>query len=279
MRTVALRRLDSELVRRSLAKSRAAAADMIQEGRVRVSGEVKRKPASQVDTAWPIVVAESVSGEEYVSRGAHKLIGALEALGDQAPEIKGKVCLDAGASTGGFTDVLLRRGAKSVLAVDVGYGQLAWQLRQDPRVVVMERTNIRYLQPSDLEVVPEVIVGDLSFISLKLIIPALLMCAPNADFLLMVKPQFEVGKGQLGAGGVVRDVDLRVKAVVGVAQFAADLGMTVWAIEPSPLPGPAGNVEYFLAMSTDGSRTPILDFQEAARSAILRGPGGDTRGK
>ncbi len=268
---MALRRLDSELVRRNLAKSRAQAQALIAAGAVKVSGQVARKPATQIDTGAPVVVTEPPT-DDYVSRGAHKLLGALDALGSQAPKIVGRRCLDAGASTGGFTDVLLRQGADSVVAVDVGYGQLAWRLRSDPKVQVLERTNIRYLEAEQVAPAPELVVGDLSFISLELIIPALLRCAPEADYLLMVKPQFEVGKSALGKGGVVRDPQQRADAVTKVAEFAASQGLVVWAIEASPLPGPAGNVEYFLAMSGGGDRTPILDLAAAAKSAVERGP-------
>ena len=268
---MALRRLDSELVRRGLARSRASARELVEAGRVRVSGQVARKVATQVDMAAPVLVTEAAH-DEYVSRGAHKLLGALDQLGDDAPQIRGRRCLDAGASTGGFTDVLLRRGAESVVAVDVGYGQLAWSLRENPAVEVLERTNIRSLTPEMVAPAPQLVVGDLSFISLQLVIPPLLECAPDADFLLMVKPQFEVGKGQLGKGGVVRDPAQRAAAVESVARFATTQGLHVWAIEPSPLPGPAGNVEYFLAMSCDPARTPLPDLAEAAASAVERGP-------
>lgn len=267
---MALRRLDSELVRRGLARSRGQAAELIGSARVKVSGQIAAKSSTQVDMAAPILVLESENQADYVSRGAYKLLGALEALGDRAPRVQGRRCLDAGASTGGFTDVLLRRGAASVVAVDVGYGQIAWSLRQNPRVEVLERTNIRYLQPEQVAPAPQLVVGDLSFISLELVIPALLRCAPDADFLLMVKPQFEVGKDQLGQGGVVRDPTLRAAAVASVARFSSEQGLRVWAIEPSPLPGPAGNVEYFLAMSAHAD--PLADLGAAAQSAILRGP-------
>ena len=190
-----LRRIDSELVRRGLAKSRATAAQMIEDGRVKLDGQIVLKPARQMDPAQAIVVEES-DDPEYVSRGAHKLAGALDALGDKAPLIEGRRALDAGASTGGFTDVLLRRGAASVVAVDVGYGQLAWKLQSDPRVEVHDRTNVRTLDPASVAPAPELVVGDMSFISLTLVLPALVAAAaPHADFLLMVKPQFEIGKG------------------------------------------------------------------------------------
>lgn len=195
-----LRRIDSELVRRGLAKSRSAAAQMIEDGRVKLDGQIVLKPARQMDPAQAIIVEES-DDPEYVSRGAHKLAGALDALGDKAPLIEGRRALDAGASTGGFTDVLLRRGAASVVAVDVGYGQLAWKLQSDPRVEVHDRTNVRTLDPASVAPAPELVVGDMSFISLTLVLPALVAAAaPDADFLLMVKPQFEIGKERLGHG-------------------------------------------------------------------------------
>lgn len=195
-----LRRIDSELVRRGLAKSRSVAAQMIEDGRVKLDGQVVVKPARQMDPAQAILVEES-DDPEYVSRGAHKLAGALDALGDKAPVIEGRRALDAGASTGGFTDVLLRRGAASVVAVDVGYGQLAWKLQSDPRVEVHDRTNVRTLDPASVAPAPELVVGDMSFISLTLVLPALVAAAaPHADFLLMVKPQFEIGKERLGHG-------------------------------------------------------------------------------
>lgn len=269
---VSRRRLDAELVRRSKAKSREAAQGLIESGRVTVDGQIATKSANQVSTSAAIEILGGAAEEEYVSRGAHKLLGALERLGERAPCIEGKRCLDAGASTGGFTDVLLQKGAESVVAVDVGYGQLAWKLRNDPRVEVLERTNIRYLEPDQVGTAPQLVVGDLSFISLKIIMPALLRCAPQADYLLMVKPQFEVGKGRLPKGGVVRDPSMRAQAVADVAHCAQDLGFKVWAIEPSPLPGPAGNVEYFLAMSTDPSHPQLEDLDAAARTAVEVGP-------
>ena len=185
-----LRRIDSELVRRGIAPSRSSAARMIEEGRVKLDGQVVLKAARQMDPAQAIVVAESDEAD-YVSRGAHKLAGVLDALGDRAPRIRGRRALDAGASTGGFTDVLLRRGAASVVAVDVGYGQLAWKLQADPRVEVHDRTNVRTLDPAAVAPAPDLVVGDMSFISLTLVLPALVAAAaPDADFLLMVKPQF-----------------------------------------------------------------------------------------
>jgi len=237
-------RLDAELVRRGLARSREQAAELIAGGRVSVSGLVAGKPASQVarDTA---ITVRAGDGPDYVSRGGHKLAGALAAFG--ALTVTGRRCLDAGASTGGFTDVLLRAGAGHVVAADVGYGQLAWSLRTDPRVTVLERVNVRELQPEQVAPPPGVVVADLSFISLATPLPALVRCVtPDADFVLLVKPQFEVGRGRVGAGGVVRDPALRAEAVAGVAAAAAGHGLGTAGVVASPLPGPAGNVEYFL---------------------------------
>ena len=194
-------RLDSELVRRGLARSREQAQELVAAGRVSVSGSVASKSATQVEPAAPIVVREVSDDPGYASRGAHKLAGALAAFADLT--VAGRRCLDAGASTGGFTDVLLRAGAAHVVAVDVGYGQLVWALRQDPRVTVRDRTNVRGLTLADLDDQPaELVVADLSFISLALVLPALRACATDdADFVLMVKPQFEVGRDGAGLRG------------------------------------------------------------------------------
>ncbi len=197
------------------------------------------------------------------------MIGALDAF-DVA--VDGRRCLDAGASTGGFTDVLLRRGASEVVAVDVGYGQLIWRLQNDPRVHIFDRTNVRTMVPDDVGGPAELIVADLSFISLALVLPALTGCAaPGADVIPMVKPQFEVGKDRLGAGGVVRDPALRAEAVAAVAVAAGRLGWGVAGVVASPLPGPSGNVEFFLHLRTDAA----LDGEhtsELIRKAIEEGP-------
>ena len=259
-------RLDAELVRRGLARSRQQAAELIASGRVSVAGLVAGKPASQVARDVPITVADA-SGPEYVSRGGHKLAGALAAFGELS--VTGRRCLDAGASTGGFTDVLLRAGAGHVVAVDVGYGQLAWSLRSDPRVTVLDRVNVRELRPEQVAPPPSLVVADLSFISLATPLPALVACAaPDADFVLLVKPQFEVGKGRVGAGGVVRDPALRAEAVSGVARAAAELGLGTAGTVASPLPGPAGNVEYFLWLRRGA---PPLGEREL-QQAIADGP-------
>ena len=212
-----------------------------------MSGVVARKSATAVGTDVALVVTDGPAGTDFVSRGGHKLQGALTAFLPLGLQVSGRRALDAGASTGGFTDVLLRAGAREVVAVDVGYGQLAWSLQQDARVRVLDRTNVRELTPELTGGRVDLVVGDLSFISLALVIDALVgVVEPQGDLVLMVKPQFEVGKELVGKGGVVRDPDVRAAAVVGVADRAAALGWGARAVTTSPLPGPAGNVEYFL---------------------------------
>jgi len=242
-------RLDAELVRRGLARSREHAVSLIVEGRVTVAGQSASKPATGVSADAPVVVRTDPDAPSWVSRGAHKLIGALTAF---PVAVEGRRALDAGASTGGFTEVLLSRGAREVVAVDVGYGELAWSLRTDDRVLVHERTNVRELTPASIGGPVELVVADLSFISLRLVLPALTSCAgPGADLLPMVKPQFEVGRDRLGAGGVVRDLGHRADAVATVARAAAELGWGTAGVVASPLPGPAGNVEFFLWLRRD----------------------------
>ncbi|MFC0627269.1 TlyA family RNA methyltransferase [Kribbella deserti] len=261
-------RLDAELVRRGLARSREHAGELIAAGRVKVSGTVASKPATGVGADAPILVDTSEMDDPgYASRGAHKLVGALEAF--QELTVTGKRCLDAGASTGGFTDVLLRNGAEHVFAVDVGYGQLVWALQTDERVTVMDRTNVRTLSPEALGEQVELVVSDLSFISLTLVLPALIsVTQPEGDLVLMVKPQFEVGKERLGKGGVVRDPELRADAVRGVAAKATTLGWGIAGVAASPLPGPSGNVEYFLWIRRSA---PPLD-ETMLRMAVEQGP-------
>ena len=242
---VTRRRLDAELVRRGLARSREHAVELVTVGRVVLAGQVAAKPATQVAPDDPIAIQDLPGAADYASRGGWKLAGALAAF--PGLTVTGRRCLDAGASTGGFTDVLLRAGAAQVVAADVGYGQLAWRLRSDPRVSVLDRVNVRQLRPEQVAPAPSLVTADLSFISLTLVLPALISCAsPDADFVLLVKPQFEVGKGRVGAGGVVRDPGLRAAAVTGVAAAAAESGLGVAGIAASSRPGPAGNVEYFL---------------------------------
>ena len=258
-------RLDSELVRRGLARSRENAADLIESRSVLVNGIPATKSASQVDAETSIVIQGE--RDDFVSRGGHKLAGALDAF--PQIQVEGKRALDAGASTGGFTDVLLRRGAAEVVAVDVGYGQLAWELRQDPRVKILDRTNIRHLTGEQVGEPVDLIVADLSFISLTLVLPALAAVSkPEADYLLMVKPQFEVGREHLGAGGVVRDLALRKAAVLDVATSAFDVGLGTLGIVASSLPGPAGNVEYFLWLRRGAGEINEADLD----AAIAIGP-------
>lgn len=244
---MARRRLDAELVRRGVVTSREQARSAIESGRVSVAGVTASKPATQVEESAAIEIDQDTAA--YVSRGAHKLIGALDAF---SIDVAGAQALDAGASTGGFTQVLLERGAAQVTAVDVGYGQLAWSLRSDPRVVVRERTNVRQLSIEELPLHPDLVVADLSFISLTKVLPALVgVAAPRASFLVMVKPQFEAGRDKVGSG-VVTDPAVRRDAVAQVARAARDLGMGIHGVVASPLPGPKGNVEYFLWMTRSG---------------------------
>ncbi|MBT2389509.1 TlyA family RNA methyltransferase [Streptomyces maoxianensis] len=269
MAGVARRRLDAELVRRNLARSREHASQLIAAGRVTVGGNTATKSATQVETSAAIVVVADDGDPDYVSRGGHKLAGALEAFVPLGLKVEGRRALDAGASTGGFTDVLLRAGAGHVVAVDVGYGQLAWSLQSDERVTVKDRTNVRELTVEAIGEPVDVVVGDLSFIPLALVLPALVRCAaPDADLVLMVKPQFEVGKERLGSGGVVRSPELRADTVRAVARKAAELGLGVLGVTASPLPGPSGNVEYFLWLRAGA---PELDPAEVDR-AVAEGP-------
>ncbi|MFI7589361.1 TlyA family RNA methyltransferase [Spongisporangium articulatum] len=270
-----LRRLDAELVRRGLARSREQASALIHEGRVSVGGTVAAKPATQVDPAVAILVAADETDPAYASRGGHKLAGALDHFAGRL-SVTGKHCLDAGASTGGFTDVLLRRGAAHVVAVDVGYGQLAWSLQTDDRVTVLDRQNVRALEPEQVLApdgrAPELVVSDLSFISLTLVLPALAAAAPGADQLLMVKPQFEVGRERLGSGGVVRDPAARRDAVLTVAAAGAEVGLGVHGVVASPLPGPSGNVEYFVWFAPGAPPMDAEALGEAVGQAIEEGP-------
>ena len=241
-------RLDKLLVDRGLAASRERARAMIMSGAVLVGGHPETKPGTLIDAAAAIALREA--DHPYVSRGALKLVKGLDTV---AIDPTGKVALDIGASTGGFTDVLLRRGATRVYAIDVGYGQLAWSLRQDPRVVVLERQNARSM---DLSLVPEpcdLAVIDVSFISLTLVLPRvaeLLQPAPGKPIIALVKPQFEVGREQVGKGGVVRDEATRLGAVTKVRDWANAHGFVAGDHVESPITGPAGNVEYLLLLRT-----------------------------
>ncbi len=267
-------RVDAELVRRGLARSREHAVELIGQGRVLVNGWAATKPASTVEAGTPLRVTEVEDEPRWASRGAHKLVGALEAFGDVV--VEGTRCLDAGASTGGFTDVLLTRGAKEVVAVDVGYGQLVWRLQSDERVHVHDRTNARAIDADAVGGPVDLVVSDLSFISLRLVVPALAACTREGGHLVpMVKPQFEVGKERVGAGGVVRDPALRAEAVEQVAATAATHGLVTRGAVASPLPGPSGNVEFFLHLVRDPAAAQAQDAQEVAAmvaAAVADGP-------
>lgn len=258
-------RLDAELVRRDLTNSIDLASELIKSGLVLVNGIPATKTTTMVTAETSIKLANNEN--EFVSRGGHKLAGALDAF--EGVTVNGKRALDAGASTGGFTDVLLRRGAAHVIAVDVGYGQLAWDLRKSERVSVLDRTNIRHLTPELIGEPVDLVVADLSFISLTSVLPALVSVSNlDADFVVMVKPQFEIKREQLGAGGVVRDTALRRSAVIDVADSAFKLGLGTLSVFASPLPGPAGNVEYFLWLRNGAT---ALDHKDVDL-AIARGP-------
>jgi 23S rRNA (cytidine1920-2'-O)/16S rRNA (cytidine1409-2'-O)-methyltransferase len=235
------RRLDVEMVRRGLAINRTEAGHAIRSGKVMVSGRLAAKAGTLVLPEEPIVM--SAPARKFVSRAGEKLEAALVGFGI---DVAGRLALDAGASTGGFTDCLLSRGAAQVVAVDVGYGQLDFRLREDPRVTVLERTNVRDLEPADLPYLPEVVTADLSFISLSLVLPALVRCsAPEATFVLLVKPQFEAGRGQ-APGGVVHDPAVWRSTLDAVAIASTERGLSVLGFMASPLRGPAGNVEFLM---------------------------------
>lgn len=256
------RRLDVELVRRGLLPSRARAADAIAQGIVRVAGVPVQTAARQVGADEPITVDEP-DGDTYVSRGGHKLVAALDAFD---VDVAGCIAADVGASTGGFTDCLLRRGAAHVYAIDVGRAQLAWTLRTDERVTVMERTNVRDLGAGSLDPAPSLCVVDVSFISLRTVAPNLLaIAAPGATFVVLVKPQFEAGRGRVGRGGVVRDPAVHHDVLREVVTGLDAAGLGVSDLMPSPLRGAGGNVE-FLARAAGGPAT----VDDAAITAVVR---------
>ncbi|WP_454854805.1 TlyA family RNA methyltransferase [Promicromonospora soli] len=256
-------RVDAELVRRGLARSRRHAAELVASGRVRIEGRAVVKPSSPVADGEDVSVAPGSDPEhEFVSRAGLKLAGALDALArvPGGPRVEGAFCADLGASTGGFTDVLLRRGADHVVAVDVGHDQLAQALRADDRVTVVEGRNVRDLTPDDLARPPDLVVADLSFISLTVVLPAVAgVLRPGSQALLMVKPQFEVGRERLGSGGVVRDPALHAEAVQGVVRAAESAGLRARAVVPSPLPGPSGNREFFVWLVPGAGPRPAGD--------------------
>ena len=255
-------RLDTLLAQRGMFASRNRAAASVLAGEVRLGAERRRaeKPGQLVASD----VTVSVDGApEFVSRGGRKLANALDATGI-APA--GRRCLDVGASTGGFTDCLLQRGAAHVVAADVAYGELHWRLRTDDRVTVLERVNARALEPTHLPYEPDLIVADVSFISLSKVLPAVLACAaPRFDALALVKPQFEAGREQGGGGGVVRDPGARRDALVSVGEAARRAGASVLGYVSSGLPGPKGNLETFIRLAEDGREGALDDLETAAR--------------
>ena len=256
------RRLDAELVRRGLAGSRTEAAEAIRGGQVTVRGTQAEKPSTLVAADEP--VALTATPRRFASRGGEKLDAALDRFG---VDVQGRRCLDAGASTGGFTDCLLRRGASAVIAVDVGYGQLAWALRTDPRVIVLERTNVRDLEADALPFRPSFVAADLSFISLRLVLGPLADAAEGAaEFVLLVKPQFEAGREDVGSGGVVRDPAVWRRVIQEVADACREVGLAPGAVMVSPLLGPAGNAE-FLLRAVRGAEPVQLDVEAAIDAA------------
>jgi 23S rRNA (cytidine1920-2'-O)/16S rRNA (cytidine1409-2'-O)-methyltransferase len=251
-------RLDQLLVDRGLFESRSRAAAAVLAGEVML-GPGRERAAKAGQQVAGDVVLEVVGGLPYVSRGGIKLANALDAFG---LEVAGRRALDVGASTGGFSDCLLQRGAEHVVALDVAYGELSWKLREDPRVTVIERCNARSLDRGVLPYLPDLIVMDLSFISLTKVLGAVLSAAAaDYDCLAMVKPQFEVGRDRVGKGGVVRDPALRREVVVSVARAAAEYGARVGGFASSGLPGPKGNLETFVWLRSHGES---VELQAAA---------------
>ncbi len=264
-------RLDLELVSRELVGSRQQAQQLIRAGRVRSGDRILDKPGLLVSPELSLSVQLP---PRYVSRGGDKLEAALNAF---PIPLEGRVCLDGGISTGGFTDCLLQRGAARVYGIDVGYGQTAWSLRSDPRVVLRERTNLRHLTPEQLygpgDPRPDLAVADVSFIALALVLPALLgLLAVPADLVLLVKPQFEVGKARVGKGGVVREPAAHVDAISGVIAAAAALDLVACGLVASPITGPAGNHEYLLWLQRGTDVHPQLsptDIEALVTSTLI----------
>jgi 23S rRNA (cytidine1920-2'-O)/16S rRNA (cytidine1409-2'-O)-methyltransferase len=254
------KRLDILLVERGLVESRQRAQSLIMAGQVLIDDDVGDKPGRQVSEDARVTIRE---GLPYVSRGGIKLDHALNRF---AVDVTGKIVADVGASTGGFTDCLLQRRARRVYAIDVGYGQLAWRLRQDPRVVVLERTNIRYLEslpdPIDLATV------DVAFISLELALPKVMnLLQPKGQIIALIKPQFEAGREQVGKGGVVKDAVVHRAVLEKVMAWAINNRLQVRGLTPSPLKGPAGNLEFFACLSRD-EQLGNIDFEEAITASL-----------
>ena len=248
-----------------MASSRAEAQDAVRAGLVTVGGTKADTPATMVSTDAPVGIA--AAPKRFVSRGGEKLFAALERFGVDA---SGRLCLDVGASAGGFTDCLLKSGASAVAAVDVGYGQLDWSLRTDPRVTVIDRTNARDLSAGTLPFVPELVVADLSFISLRVVAPALVgIGAPDAEFVVLIKPQFEAAQPDVGKRGVVRDPAVWRRVVSEVASVFSGLGAAPLDLMASPLRGPAGNVEFLMHARTQSQATPLeIDRAIAEAEAV-----------
>ncbi|MBM4338577.1 MAG: TlyA family RNA methyltransferase [Deltaproteobacteria bacterium] len=246
-RKIEKQRLDKLLLKNGFVQSREKANALIMEGKVLVNGSIVDKPGTKIDSGADIRLQEEDS--PYVSRGGKKLRGAIDSFGID-PE--GMVVMDVGASTGGFTDCILQKGARKVFAVDVGYGQLAWKLQQDPRVVNLERRNIRYLKREEINEEIDLILIDTSFISIEKFLSHLLQFLKDGGMILsLIKPQFEVGKGQVGKGGVVRDEALHQKVIERISEFCGDLGLKILGVIESPLLGPKGNKEFFIWLRKD----------------------------
>ena len=243
-------RLDKLLVERGFVQSRERSRALIMAGKVTVGGKVIDKPGTQVDVEAKLQLRGA--DPPYVSRGGEKLEGALQVFGVNP---QGMVVMDVGASTGGFTDCILQKGARKVYAVDVGYGQLAWKLQKDPRIVNLERRNIRYLEREEVQEQVDLILIDTSFISIEKFLPHLLGFLRKGGFILsLVKPQFEVGKGEVGKGGVVRDSTLHQKVIDRISKFSQELGLKVLGVTESPLLGPKGNKEFFIYLKKENER-------------------------
>lgn len=256
-------RLDVLLQRQGLVTSRARARALIMAGDVLVDGRCMDKPGMRIDISARLTLK---ARPRFVSRGGDKLAAALDAFG---LDVSGQTCADVGASTGGFTDCLLQGGAQRVYSIDVGYGQLAWQLRQDERVVVMERKNARYIRGLPEPV--SLVVIDVSFISLRLLLPVIHgWLTPAADVIVLIKPQFEAGRRQVGKGGVVRDPAIRREVLLQVLEAASSLGLVVRGLLRSPLPGPAGNIEFlaWLAAGRPDARRSAADIESLVRDVL-----------
>jgi len=255
-------RLDIVLARQGLAESREKARTLIMAGRVMVNGKIVDKPGTRINGDVEIGIKE---GLPYVSRGGRKLAHALQIF---PVRVKDRICLDAGASTGGFTDCLLQHGARLVIAVDVGYGQLAWKLRQDSRVIVMEKTNVRYLKPGALPYFPSLLTADLSFISLTKVLPVLVALLPQeGEIIALIKPQFEAGREKVGKKGVVRSAATQKEVLAAVLAAAETTGLRFGGVVPSPLRGPKGNIEFLVYWKRAGRAEPYPDLDQVVALA------------